>query len=232
MTQSKPLNVYQSEALDAHIGQEPGVLPYYGSQWGDPQAERYSGVRAMLDDAHTIGRGSRLLEIGPGGGRWTKYIARKYRKTLLTLVDNTDNSIKLVQQYLGVVYMNQVVHFDTCPDGILPADFYGGDFDTVFSFDVFVHFGPDLFFRYLNSVAKALKFDGCFIFNFGCAFPGSSNWKDGTGCFHYYEPESVYAWLRAVGLQPVGNHDLPGGYGSRTLLCQKSRPLYFARQFK
>ncbi len=58
----------------SHRNEEPRKLGIYGLQWGDPEVsvplkfirDRY--IRPYIDFDHTA------VEIGPGGGRWTRYL--------------------------------------------------------------------------------------------------------------------------------------------------------------
>lgn len=130
------------------IGQ-PEQDGLYGLQWGDPQ--RDSWLRFVLDEfllpfVHPDRVG---VEIGPGGGRWTRYLlacgrlyavdfyqelldelARNFRVPGLSFVKNTGTDFPLIE-------LESV--------------------DLVFSFGVFVHLDMPIIESYLDSIKTIIR---------------------------------------------------------------------------
>src|SRR5262245_22123787 len=121
----------------------------YGLEWGDPESSpplayvRDHFLLPYLDPAATV------LEIGPGGGRWTRYMlgvrelyAVDYHRELLDeLRSNFDRP--------NMIFVNN--HGDDFPG--IPA----GSVDLVFSFGAFVHLDVDIIDRYLRNMKPLLK---------------------------------------------------------------------------
>jgi ubiquinone/menaquinone biosynthesis C-methylase UbiE len=128
----------------SHRKEEPGKLGIYGLQWGDPEAsgplkfirDRY--ILPYIDFDHTA------VEIGPGGGRWTRYLlgfryiyAVDYHQELL---DELQKNFKTPN--LRII-KNSGTNFPDIPDNSV---------DFVFSFGVFVHLELDIIRDYLQSL--------------------------------------------------------------------------------
>jgi hypothetical protein len=124
--------------------QEPHNLGIYGLQWGDPETrgplkfirDRY--ILPYINFDHTA------IEIGPGGGRWTRYLlsfrrlyAVDYHQELL---DELQKSFKTPNL---IVMKNAGTDFPGIPRNSV---------DFVFSFGVFVHFERDTIEAYLRSL--------------------------------------------------------------------------------
>ena len=58
---------------------------HYGDDWGDPESE----LRSVLEDhlKPYVGSRKNILEIGPGGGRWTQYMLPCEKLYLVELND-------------------------------------------------------------------------------------------------------------------------------------------------
>ena len=115
----------------------------YGLEWGDPEESPPLGyvrdhfLRPYIQPKTTV------LEIGPGGGRWTRYMlgakriyAVDYHKDLLEeLAVNIDTSTL-------IHIKNDGDNFPNVPEGSI---------DFLFSFGVFVHLDIDIIDRYLEN---------------------------------------------------------------------------------
>jgi cyclopropane fatty-acyl-phospholipid synthase-like methyltransferase len=125
--------------------------PYvYGQEWGDlndvpPLAfvlERY--VKPYVDPAHTV------LEIGPGGGRWTRHLTGagqlyivEYYSELLSEVRRTFGRRKNI-----TFIKNNGSDFP----GVAPHSV-----DFLFSFGVFVHLDFPIVEAYLDNIKGVIK---------------------------------------------------------------------------
>jgi SAM-dependent methyltransferase len=127
----------------------PATKGVYGLEWGDPDyveplkfiRDRY--VLPYVDPAQTA------VEIGPGGGRWTRYLLG-FRK--LYVVDFHAEMLAELKSNYHEPNMTFVKN-----NG---SDFPGIDkhsIDFVFSFDAFVHFDLPLIERYLANIKDIVK---------------------------------------------------------------------------
>lgn len=120
----------------------------YGLEWGDPETQstlahvRDHFLKPYLSPATTV------LEIGPGGGRWTRYMldAKKvyavdYHQELLDELRSNYDSPKVVH------ILNNGDDFPGVPDGSV---------DFLFSFGTFVHLDVDIIARYLQNMKPVL----------------------------------------------------------------------------
>ena len=130
----------------------------YGLEWGDPKASpplRY--VRDHFLRPYVSPR-TTVVEIGPGGGRWTRYMldakrvyAVDYHQELLDELRSNFHSETL--SYIK----NDGDNFPGVPDRSV---------DLIFSFGAFVHFDIDLIGRYLQHMKPLLKPDANVILHY------------------------------------------------------------------
>jgi ubiquinone/menaquinone biosynthesis C-methylase UbiE len=125
----------------------------YGLQWGDPETLpplRFVKDRWVTPYVHPDETG---LEIGPGGGRWTRYLlgfetlyAVDYYQELL------DELRKNIPNRPNVVFVkNNGTDFPSVPDNAV---------DYIFSFGTFVHLQASVIDAYLGNLGRILKSGG------------------------------------------------------------------------
>jgi hypothetical protein len=125
-------------------------LPLYGLEWGDPEVveplrfikERY--VLPYVNAQHDA------LEIGPGGGRWTRYLLG-FRT--LTAIDYHPELLDELRRNFG---KHRNIRFIKNTG----TDFPGVDLhsiDYVYSFGTFVHLDFNLIEAYLGSIKTIVK---------------------------------------------------------------------------
>jgi SAM-dependent methyltransferase len=121
----------------------------YGLQWGNPNlAPHLKFVRDQFILPY-INFDHNALEIGPGGGRWTRYllsfkqiyVVDKHKELLDELATNFR-----IPHLLPI--LNNGTDFPTVPEGAI---------DFVFSFGVFVHLNPSVIEEYLSSIRRIVK---------------------------------------------------------------------------
>jgi cyclopropane fatty-acyl-phospholipid synthase-like methyltransferase len=121
----------------------------YGLQWGDPETR--PGLRAVRDTflLPYVNAEHTALEIGPGGGRWTRYML-DFKK--LFVVDYYDELLAELRKNFvrpNMVFIkNNGTDFPGVPDKSV---------DYLFSFGVFVHLDLDLIEGYLSNIRSILK---------------------------------------------------------------------------
>jgi SAM-dependent methyltransferase len=123
--------------------------------WG-AQGEEWNASEewkiALIDDVlkRWIPQGVAVIEIGPGGGRWTEVLAP--RASRLIAVDVSERPLELCRERFGDA--SNITYLLT-PGSTLPG-IAGGSVDAVWSFDVFVHVAPRDQAQYLSEIARVL----------------------------------------------------------------------------
>lgn len=182
----------------------------YGEQWGRVTDGAMSAVFAHLCDHLTLSP-RRVVEIGPGGGRWSREIAARLTPEAdLILVDGTDAALPALDRVVGRPY-----GFIVSPDGNIP-EIPDSSVDLVFSFDVFVHFDEGLFAAYLEEIARILRPGGRLMLHYAWAWPTFPGVQDDPGRCFIPPSDIVLATLRRWFRQDLhGMHfPIPRGFGS------------------
>jgi len=130
----------------------------YGMHWGDPKDKpflayvRDNWCASYVNPTHTA------VEIGPGGGRWTRYLLGfdqlycvDYHQELL---DELGSNFRL--PHLKLI-KNNGDDFPSIPENSV---------DFVFSFGVFVHLDAEIVNGYLSNIKKILKPGGNVIIQY------------------------------------------------------------------
>jgi ubiquinone/menaquinone biosynthesis C-methylase UbiE len=124
----------------------------YGLEWGDPEVFRpLKFVRDQyllpyVNPQHTA------VEIGPGGGRWTRYLLGFGQ---LYVVDYHAELLQELKKHFNRPNMQFVHNHGTDFPGI--AD---DSIDFIFSFGCFVHLDAHLIEQYLKNMRRILKGTG------------------------------------------------------------------------
>lgn len=121
----------------------------YGLEWGDPEVSpplRY--IRDHFLQPY-ISSETTVVEIGPGGGRWTRYMlnakqiyAVDYHQELLDELKSNFDSARII------FLKNDGDNFPNVPNESV---------DFVFSFGTLVHLDIDIIDRYLKNIKPLLK---------------------------------------------------------------------------
>jgi len=120
-----------------------------GEEWNASEEWK----QALVDDVllPTIPPGGTVVEIGPGGGRWS--VLLQPRAERLILVDVAQRPLDLVAERLGGAPNVEYVLTDASAlPGVADASV-----DAVWSFDVFVHIAPGDQAGYLGEIARVLR---------------------------------------------------------------------------
>jgi SAM-dependent methyltransferase len=190
----------QVAALDAFQG--GGI---YGLQWGSPDSDAHLvAVRDgfLLDNLRP---GMSAVEIGAGGGRWSRYFVGRVARALL--VDATPASERAIRAHCDWPGFEFVVSHD----GSLPR-IPDDSIDFAFSFDTFVHFEPTLFDGYLAQLGRVLKPRAKLVLHYAKRWPEC---EQDERCFRYRQDAEVERVCGGVELVPTGrNLELRCGFGS------------------
>ena len=141
----------------------------YGHEWTDSEEWK----QALLNDIlfNYVGLQKDILEVGPGGGRWTEILQKRARH--LTLVDLSDRCIEVCKQrFCDCENMTFVVNHGMDLPGI--AD---GTIDVIWAFDVFVHITPADTVAYMEEFARVLRSGGRVIIHHAKDAGGYGAWR-------------------------------------------------------
>jgi SAM-dependent methyltransferase len=193
---------YQSLALETFVVTGEPPVAVYGDHWGE--ISRAPHLQTVLNEwLLPRAQGAALLEIGCGGGRWTRCFAPLVERAWL--VDATPAAaaavLRHVQGPFGFVFSR---------DGELPA-IPAESIDYVFSFDTFVHFDVPLFDAYVREIGRVLRPGGILHLHFAHAPSAESIDPE---IFRYRELADVAAVCATAGVLLNGRRQSFGGYGS------------------
>lgn len=130
----------------------------YGMHWGDPKKKAFLGFVRDRWCAPYVSPTSTVLEIGPGGGRWTRYLLGCDK---LYAVDYHEEILIELRKNYDVAHLEVIQNNGT--------DFPGIDdrsIDFVFSFGVFVHLDLPIIEGYLKEIYRVLKQDGTAVIQY------------------------------------------------------------------
>jgi len=143
-----------------------------GNEWNDgadPTAWKENLIHDVL--LETIPEGGVVLEIGPGGGRWSEVL--QPRADRLVLVDVTERALDLCRErFAGAPNVEYIL----TEGGTLPT-VPDGSVDSIWSFDVFVHIAPMDVASYLVEIARVLRPGGIALIHHSGRFSRSSGWR-------------------------------------------------------
>lgn len=124
----------------------------YGMHWGDPKKDAHLAFVRDRWCAPYVSPTSTVLEIGPGGGRWTRYLLGCEK---LYAVDYHEELLIELQKNYDVNHLELVLNNGTDFPGVEDESI-----DFLFSFGVFVHLDLPLIDGYLKEIYRVLRQDG------------------------------------------------------------------------
>ena len=132
----------------------------WSSSWGNSEAQWFGSIYSRI---HRFLPAKRILEIAPGFGRWTKFLAAESQELV-----GVDLSGECVSHLNKRFQSSDLSFFQN--DG-QSLDFLNGQspFDFVFSFDSLVHVEIDILTGYIQQVLPLLASGGAVFFH-------HSNW--------------------------------------------------------
>ncbi len=154
------------------------------SQTGDEWSDVWGGTSMewyffILPRIHSFVPAQTILEIGPGHGRWTGFLAPLCQR--LIAVDVSEKCVQVCREKFKdrsniSCYANDGKSLDMVPDGSI---------DFVFSFDSLVHAEEDVLDAYLRQLSVKLK-------------------KNGTGVIHHSNIGAYRTYFGLVNRIPQG----------------------------
>jgi len=119
--------------------------------WGSSEDQWWG---SLLPRLHAFLPAKRILELGPGHGRWTQYLKELCDE--LTLVDLAENCIETCRaRFASDQNISYYVN-----DGMTLPDIADNSIDLAFSFDSLVHAEIDALASYARELVRVLKRDG------------------------------------------------------------------------
>ena len=193
------------------------------SELGEEWTANEAWKQALVDEVllPTIPDGGSVVEIGPGGGRWSVLLAPRSER--LVLVDVAQRPLDLVAERLGDAGNVEYV----LTDGSALTGVADASVDAVWSFDVFVHIAPGDQAGYLSEIARVLRPGGVAAIhhadgrNRGLA-PSRSGWRAPMTAelFAALARERGLRVERVVRSFGEGRHAL-GGYGDAITVLRR-----------
>jgi SAM-dependent methyltransferase len=143
------------------------------SRGGDEWTPSPEWKDAILDDlmAPHIPAQSRVLEIGPGAGRWTEHLLN--RCSLVRLVDVSPVCIRLCRERFGSDSRIEYHLNDGSSLGFLED----GTVDAIWSFDTFVHIARADVERYVAQFPRVLSPGGVAVIHHSAAGVYRPSWR-------------------------------------------------------
>lgn len=140
-----------------------------GEEWTISAPWKKSLVSDVLEPHIPIG--SRVLEIGPGAGRWTEALAPRAKH--LTLVDLTPECIRLCKEQFGLdpkfeFFVNDGSDLSFIPDASI---------DRIWSFDVFVHIQSADIEKYVSQFPRVLVSGGVAVIHHAANGTNIHGWR-------------------------------------------------------
>jgi cyclopropane fatty-acyl-phospholipid synthase-like methyltransferase len=176
-----------------------------GRDPNDVADERWGNARAGAEKLYLplFDRQSVVLELGPGTGRYTRYLLPECRE--MVLVDYSKYVCAWLEEYFAGKGNLRVVHAKDYAMGQVDD----GSIDAVIANGVFEHIDLEGFFHYLSTFARVLRRGGRGAINFNNIMsPGGfehfrNKLPSGMGersIFRFYHPETVSKLCNEAGL--------------------------------
>ncbi len=143
-----------------------------GDEWNDTdEPEQWKAT--LVDEVllSNIGDARAILEIGPGGGRWSEVLQPLAER--LVLVDVTQRALELCRERLGDA---ENVDYVLSEGGGIPG-VEDASIDFVWSFDVFVHIAPVDVASYIAEVARVLRPGGTAVIHHSGRLQRFPGWR-------------------------------------------------------
>lgn len=209
---AKDWNSY-SQSWNKEYGSDYG---YLGDEWNDDgtvERERDNFYFTAYADRF-IDPDMTVLEVGPGGGKWTTRIAPKVKKMIV--LDVAEEMLKRTKARCESLGINNVEYVLANGTDFQPiAD---ESIDFFFSYDVFVHIALEDTFVYAQEMYRILKPNCLGICHYAInsvpeawhRIKSNNDWyrnnKNTLGQFYYYSPESLRRMFEYCGLSVKEQH--------------------------
>jgi ubiquinone/menaquinone biosynthesis C-methylase UbiE len=184
---------------------------HLGDEWcDDGSAERRWEDRLFNHTvAPWLSAATRVLEIGPGGGKWTVRLAP--RVAHLTVFDVADAMLQRTRDRVDAEGCGNVSYLLGNGRDLAPVP--SASVDVVFSYDVFVHIALEDTFAYVADIARVLKPGGVVVLHHAVAdtraawdrIESHNEWyrdrANTLGQYYYYSRDALDRMYARFGLR-------------------------------
>jgi SAM-dependent methyltransferase len=160
-----------------------------GDEWTPSPDWKQSVVKNFIDP-YFDGR-ERVLEIGPGAGRWTEYLIGKCQE--LIGIDISETCVKTCRERFSA-YPHAKFELGNGAD---LQSIETATIDGIWSFDVFVHINDTEFNSYVSECARVMKPGAVGVIHHGTMGGSSGGWRSNVTA------EDVLRFMQAHGLTVV-----------------------------
>ncbi len=149
-----------------------------------------------------------VLEVGPGGGKWSVRLARRVKK--LIVLDVAEEMLRRTRQRMEAEGIGNVEYVLASGKDFLPVADSSVDF--FFSYDVFVHIALEDTFLYTKEIARVLTDHGCGACHYAVnsvpnAWMRIEHTNEGyrrnphsSGQYYYFSPDALIRMYEHFGL--------------------------------
>lgn len=171
----------------------------YGYHWGDPLQETYSGsvLKKNFIDPY-VSSDDVVVEIGPGGGRFTQFLVDAKH---LYLVDYNEKMFDIIRKLFDGRYRDKVDYIKS--NGSDLPGIGSGSADVVMTFDCFVHLDKDLIEGYMREIRRVLRRDGVAVIHYADQNKELAKKLYTDGSFVNTYPEDLHRMARLNGLKVI-----------------------------
>ncbi len=188
-----------------------------GEEWTHDEAFKQSIIQEVM--GKHLRPDTRILEIGPGGGRWTE--ALEPLAAQLVLVDLSESCIQVCKERFAQSNKIEFHVNDGCTLDFLDTD----SLDHIWSYDVFVHISPKEAGQYLKEFARVLRSGGRAVIHHPGEGGGHGGWRSNMTASRFRELLEEHQ-LKLVdqfdSWGPNGEHDL-GAYKDVITVFERAR---------
>lgn len=160
-----------------------------GEEWTPSPEWKQSVVRHVLRPR--MPEGGAIVEIGPGGGRWTETLLEIGGR--IVAVDISEECLRVCRDRFSD---HEGISFVLTPGNALPG-IEDGTIDAIWSFDVFVHVNRAEVEDYAQEFARVLKPNGIGVLHHGTTGGRSGGWRSDMTA------ETMIEVLEGAGLEIV-----------------------------
>lgn len=121
----------------------------YGLEWGDPENVPHLAYVKEHFILPYISKEANVLEIGPGGGRWTRYMLASKLLVVIDYHQELLDELKLNFNGKNMIFVKN--NGDDFPN------IKENSIDFLFSFGTFVHLDIEIIDRYLKNMYRIIK---------------------------------------------------------------------------
>lgn len=209
---SQDWNSY-SKFWDEHFGAQYAHL---GDEWNDDGSPERGRERFYFQAyiERWLRPGMTVLEIGPGGGKWTVLMAPRAKRVIV--LDVAEEMLTRTRTRCEALGLTNVEYVLANGEDFQPVA--SGSIDFVFSYDVFVHIALEDTWPYAQEMARVLVDGGLGACHYAIGSPPEAwdrierqnDWfrfgRHTLGQYYYFDPQMLRRMYERCGLIILGQH--------------------------